>query len=244
MPGHAYVLEGGLRPAGDRNRGAGGMVGGTLLPEWFRRVWNPACGERSEEASCRADNSIAIVPAGCDYPSECPGSAAGLRSIDCKCGEPETSPDTGRVRRWSNRSGPRKTGQLRTMSVLSCRRLEAQRHRPLDPLRFCLRSCARLRGAGQEDGSHGWRINAQAIEAGGLALDATVAGHFRFPSGCLGLRRSACPSGLLRSTTDRTRGPSECHGAAYAWRQFRALLGSAVPYPKRMRAVHASRCGF
>lgn len=104
---------------------------------------------------------------------------------------------------------------------------------------FCLPSCASYRVLGTEMDSPRGRIHAlKAIEAGELALDATLAGHFDSCLGCLACV-SACPSGvrydqLIEATRPKLNAPEL---RTPAQRAFRRLLFALLPYPKRLRAV-------
>jgi len=104
---------------------------------------------------------------------------------------------------------------------------------------FCLPSCASYRVLGTEMDSPRGRIHMlKAIEAGELALDATVAGHFDSCLGCLACV-SACPSGvrydeLIEATRPKLNAPE----LRSPWqRSFRALLFRLLPYPQRLRAL-------
>jgi len=104
---------------------------------------------------------------------------------------------------------------------------------------FCLPSCASYRVLGTEMDSPRGRIHAlKAIEAGELALDATLAGHFDSCLGCLACV-SACPSGvrydqLIEATRPKLNAPEL---RTPAQRAFRRLLFALLPYPQRLRAV-------
>ena len=104
---------------------------------------------------------------------------------------------------------------------------------------FCLPTCASYRVLGTEMDSPRGRIHTlKAIEAGELALDATVAGHFDSCLGCFACV-SACPSGvrydqLIEATRPKLNQP-ELRGS---WQQsFRKLLLAVLPYPRRLRAL-------
>ncbi|MFO8236784.1 MAG: (Fe-S)-binding protein [Prochlorococcaceae cyanobacterium] len=104
---------------------------------------------------------------------------------------------------------------------------------------FCLPSCASYRVLGTEMDSPRGRIHAlKAIEAGELALDATLAGHFDSCLGCLACV-TACPSGvrydqLIEATRPKLNAPEL---RTPAQRAFRRLLFALLPYPQRLRAV-------
>jgi len=115
---------------------------------------------------------------------------------------------------------------------------------PLDPCvhcGFCLPTCASYRVLGTEMDSPRGRIHAlKAIEAGELALDATVASHFDSCLGCLACV-TACPSGvrydqLIEATRPQLNAPEL---RSPAQRAFRRLLFSLLPYPERLRALLA-----
>jgi glycolate oxidase iron-sulfur subunit len=78
----------------------------------------------------------------------------------------------------------------------------------------------------------------KALEAGELALDATVASHFDTCLGCLACV-SACPSGvrydtLIEATRPKLNAPA-LRGPGQ--RAFRELLFALLPYPGRLRAL-------
>jgi len=106
---------------------------------------------------------------------------------------------------------------------------------------FCLPTCASYRVLGTEMDSPRGRIHAlKAIEAGELALDATVARHFDSCLGCFACV-SACPSGvrydqLIEATRPQLNAPELRSPAQRALRQ---LLLALLPYPKRLRAALA-----
>jgi len=104
---------------------------------------------------------------------------------------------------------------------------------------FCLPSCASYLALGSEMDSPRGRIHAlKAIEAGELALDATVASHFDSCLGCLACV-SACPSGvrydqLIEATRPKLNAPELRSPAQQLWRR---LLFGLLPYPRRLRAL-------
>ena len=104
---------------------------------------------------------------------------------------------------------------------------------------FCLPTCASYRVLGTEMDSPRGRIHAlKAIEAGELALDATVASHFDSCLGCLACV-SACPSGvrydlLLEATRPKLNAPELRSSGQQA---LRKLLFALLPYPGRLRAL-------
>ena len=104
---------------------------------------------------------------------------------------------------------------------------------------FCLPTCASYRVLGTEMESPRGRIHAlKAIEAGELALDATVASHFDSCLGCLACV-SACPSGvrydeLIEATRPKLNGPELRSSGQQA---LRKLLFALLPYPGRLRAL-------
>ena len=104
---------------------------------------------------------------------------------------------------------------------------------------FCLPTCASYRVLGTEMDSPRGRIHAlKAIEAGELALDATVAQHFDSCLGCFACV-SACPSGvrydqLIEATRPKLNAPEL---RSPAQRAFRRLLFALLPYPARLRAA-------
>ena len=106
---------------------------------------------------------------------------------------------------------------------------------------FCLPTCASYRVLGTEMDSPRGRIHTlKAIEAGELALDATVASHFDSCLGCFACV-SACPSGvrydqLIEATRPQLNQPE----LRSPWQQaFRRLLFALLPYPGRLRAALA-----
>ena len=111
---------------------------------------------------------------------------------------------------------------------------------------FCLPTCASFRVLGTEMDSPRGRIHAlKAIEAGELALDATVASHFDSCLGCFACV-SACPSGvrydqLIEATRPQLNAPEL---RSPAQRAFRRLLFALLPYPARLRAVLAPLRGY
>jgi glycolate oxidase iron-sulfur subunit len=106
---------------------------------------------------------------------------------------------------------------------------------------FCLPTCASYRVLGTEMDSPRGRIHAlKAIEAGELALDATVARHFDSCLGCFACV-SACPSGvrydqLIEATRPQLNAPEL---RTPVQRALRRLLFTLLPYPQRLRAVLA-----
>ena len=104
---------------------------------------------------------------------------------------------------------------------------------------FCLPTCASYRVLGTEMDSPRGRIHAlKAIEAGELALDATVASHFDSCLGCLACV-SACPSGvrydeLIEATRPKLNAPELRSSGQQA---LRKLLFALLPYPGRLRAL-------
>ena len=111
---------------------------------------------------------------------------------------------------------------------------------------FCLPTCASFRVLGTEMDSPRGRIHTlKAIEAGELALDATVAGHFDSCLGCFACV-TACPSGvrydqLIEATRPQLNAPEL---RSPAQRAFRRLLFALLPYPNRLRAVLAPLRGY
>jgi glycolate oxidase iron-sulfur subunit len=111
---------------------------------------------------------------------------------------------------------------------------------------FCLPTCASYLALGTEMDSPRGRIHAlKAIEAGELALDATVAAHFDSCLGCFACV-SACPSGvrydaLLEATRPRLNTPEHRTPAQRAWRR---LLFALLPYPNRLRAALTALRGY
>ena len=106
---------------------------------------------------------------------------------------------------------------------------------------FCLPTCASYRVLGTEMDSPRGRIHTlKAIEAGELALDATVAGHFDSCLGCFACV-SACPSGvrydqLIEATRPKLNQPE----LRSSWQHsFRQLLLAVLPYPRRLRVLLA-----
>jgi glycolate oxidase iron-sulfur subunit len=109
---------------------------------------------------------------------------------------------------------------------------------------FCLPTCASYLALGTEMASPRGRIHAlKAIEAGELALDATVASHFDSCLGCLACV-TACPSGvrydaLIEATRPRLNNAALRTPVQRAWRR---LLFALLPYPDRLRtALRAAR---
>ncbi|MBM5801396.1 MAG: (Fe-S)-binding protein [Cyanobacteria bacterium K_DeepCast_35m_m2_023] len=104
---------------------------------------------------------------------------------------------------------------------------------------FCLPSCASYLALGSEMDSPRGRIHAlKAIEAGELALDATVAAHFDSCLGCLACV-SACPSGvrydqLIEATRPKLNAPELRSPVQQLWRR---LLFGLLPYPGRLRPL-------
>ncbi|MFM7266462.1 MAG: (Fe-S)-binding protein [Cyanobium sp.] len=104
---------------------------------------------------------------------------------------------------------------------------------------FCLPTCASYRVLASEMDSPRGRIHTlKAIEAGELALDATVAKHFDSCLGCFACV-TACPSGvrydqLLEATRPQLNAPEL---RSPAQRAFRRLLFALLPYPQRLRAL-------
>lgn len=104
---------------------------------------------------------------------------------------------------------------------------------------FCLPTCASYRVLGTEMDSPRGRIHAlKAIEAGELALDATVASHFDSCLGCLACV-TACPSGvrydeLIEATRPKLNAPELRSSGQQA---LRKLLFAVLPYPGRLRAL-------
>ena len=104
---------------------------------------------------------------------------------------------------------------------------------------FCLPTCASYRVLGTEMDSPRGRIHAlKAIEAGELALDATVASHFDSCLGCLACV-TACPSGvrydeLIEATRPKLNAPELRSSGQQA---LRKLLFALLPYPGRLRAL-------
>ena len=104
---------------------------------------------------------------------------------------------------------------------------------------FCLPSCASYQVLGTEMDSPRGRIHAlKAIEAGELALDATVASHFDSCLGCLACV-SACPSGvrydqLLEATRPQLNAPGLRSPGQNA---LRRALFALLPYPQRLRSL-------
>ncbi len=104
---------------------------------------------------------------------------------------------------------------------------------------FCLPTCASYRVLGTEMDSPRGRIHAlKAIEAGELALDATVASHFDSCLGCLACV-TACPSGvrydeLIEATRPKLNAPELRSSGQQA---LRKLLFALLPYPRRLRAL-------
>ena len=111
---------------------------------------------------------------------------------------------------------------------------------------FCLPSCASYRVLGTEMDSPRGRIHAlKAIQAGELALDATVAGHFDSCLGCLACV-TACPSGvrydqLLEATRPQLNAPELRSPAQTA---LRKALFALLPYPQRLRALLRTLRGY
>ena len=104
---------------------------------------------------------------------------------------------------------------------------------------FCLPTCASYRVLGTEMDSPRGRIHTlKALEAGELAMDATVASHFDSCLGCFACV-SACPSGvrydqLIEATRPKLNRPE----LRSSWQSsFRHLLLKVLPYPKRLRAL-------
>ncbi|MEI6829427.1 MAG: (Fe-S)-binding protein [Synechococcaceae cyanobacterium ELA445] len=113
---------------------------------------------------------------------------------------------------------------------------------PADPCvhcGFCLPTCASYRVLGTEMDSPRGRIHLlKAIDAGELALDATVASHFDSCLGCFACV-SACPSGvrydeLIEATRPKLNAPQL---RSSAQQTFRKLLFALLPYPQRLRAL-------
>jgi len=106
---------------------------------------------------------------------------------------------------------------------------------------FCLPTCASYRVLGTEMDSPRGRIHAlKAIDAGELALDATVAKHFDTCLGCFACV-TACPAGvrydeLIETMRPRLNAPEL---RSPGQRSFRRLLFSLLPYPGRLRALLA-----
>ena len=104
---------------------------------------------------------------------------------------------------------------------------------------FCLPTCASYRVLATEMDSPRGRIHTlKAIEAGELALDATVAKHFDSCLGCFACV-TACPSGvrydeLIEATRPKLNAPEL---RTPAQRAFRRLLFALLPYPQRLRAL-------
>ena len=104
---------------------------------------------------------------------------------------------------------------------------------------FCLPTCASYRVLGTEMDSPRGRIHTlKAIEAGELALDATVASHFDSCLGCFACV-SACPSGVrYDQLIEATRPKLNTAELRSPWQQsFRQLLLAVLPYPRRLRAL-------
>ncbi len=104
---------------------------------------------------------------------------------------------------------------------------------------FCLPSCASYRVLATEMDSPRGRIHAlRAINAGELALDATVAGHFDSCLGCFACV-TACPAGvrydeLIEAARPLLNAPDLRSPGQQA---FRRLLFAVLPYPQRLRAL-------
>ena len=111
---------------------------------------------------------------------------------------------------------------------------------------FCLPTCASYLALGTEMDSPRGRIHAlKAIEAGDLALDATVASHFDSCLGCFACV-TACPSGvrydeLIEATRPKLNAAELRTPAQQAWRQ---LLFALLPYPARLRAALQAVRGY
>jgi glycolate oxidase iron-sulfur subunit len=106
---------------------------------------------------------------------------------------------------------------------------------------FCLPTCASYRVLATEMDSPRGRIHAlKAIDAGELALDATVAKHFDTCLGCFACV-TACPAGvrydeLIETMRPRLNAPEL---RSPGQRAFRRLLFTLLPYPGRLRALLA-----
>ncbi|MCP9860324.1 MULTISPECIES: (Fe-S)-binding protein [unclassified Cyanobium] len=106
---------------------------------------------------------------------------------------------------------------------------------------FCLPTCASYRVLATEMDSPRGRIHAlKAIDAGELALDATVAKHFDSCLGCFACV-TACPAGvrydqLIETMRPRLNAPEL---RSPAQRAFRRLIFALLPYPGRLRALLA-----
>lgn len=118
-------------------------------------------------------------------------------------------------------------------------------HRPLraaDPCvhcGFCLPTCASYRVLSTEMDSPRGRIHTlRAIEAGELALDATVAGHFDSCLGCFACV-SACPSGVrYDQLIEAARPLLNAPELRSPWQQtLRRLLLAVLPYPERLQTL-------
>ncbi len=111
---------------------------------------------------------------------------------------------------------------------------------------FCLPTCASYLALGTEMDSPRGRIHTlKAIEAGDLALDATVAGHFDSCLGCFACV-TACPSGvrydeLIEATRPKLNAADLRTPAQRAWRR---LLFALLPYPQRLRAALQAMGGY
>ena len=111
---------------------------------------------------------------------------------------------------------------------------------------FCLPTCASYLALGTEMDSPRGRIHTlKAIEAGDLALDATVAGHFDSCLGCFACV-TACPSGvrydeLIEATRPKLNATELRTPAQRAWRR---LLFALLPYPQRLRAALQALRGY
>ena len=106
---------------------------------------------------------------------------------------------------------------------------------------FCLPTCASYRVLATEMDSPRGRIHTlKAIDAGELALDATVAKHFDSCLGCFACV-TACPAGvrydqLIETMRPRLNAPEL---RSPAQRAFRRLIFALLPYPQRLRALLA-----
>jgi glycolate oxidase iron-sulfur subunit len=112
---------------------------------------------------------------------------------------------------------------------------------------FCLPTCASYLALGTEMDSPRGRIHAlKAVEAGDLALDATVASHFDSCLGCFACV-TACPSGVRYDELIEATRPKLNASAALrtpAQRAWRRLLFALLPYPDRLRAALRTARGY
>ena len=106
---------------------------------------------------------------------------------------------------------------------------------------FCLPTCASYRVLATEMDSPRGRIHAlKAIDAGELALDATVAKHFDTCLGCFACV-TACPAGVRYDELIEAMRPllNAPELRSPGQRAFRRLLFALLPYPARLRALLA-----